>query len=199
MRKEEKAILIAMVIGDGHLSKCPMSKSVSIHLQHSIKQKDYFLWKVSLLEKILGGKKNKIVEFNNNGCPGIRWSKSSKYFRVIKKRLYNNKTKVIKRTLLNKLDLQGIAIWWMDDGSMYKKFNPVTKKVKALEGILSTYITLEENQIICDFFKEKYDITFNIVKSKNSYRLRINTNNCKKLQSLLEPYIHPSLSYKIQK
>ena len=198
MRKEEKSILIGACIGDGYLWKDPNSKSVSLVLKHSINQKEYLLHKVNMLRSILGGSENKIVEFNNSGYLGIRLSKSSKYFRIIRKWLYKNNKKSITKILLNKLTPQAIAIWWMDDGSMYKKLNKTTKKIKGLEGILSTYTSLQENQIIVDFFKEKYDIEFNIVKSKQSYRLRLNTTNCKKLAELIKPYIIESMSYKIQ-
>ena len=94
MRKEEKSILIGACIGDGYLWKDPNSKSVSLVLKHSINQKEYLLHKVNMLRSILGGSENKIVEFNNSGYLGIRWSKSSKYFRIIRKWLYkNNKVK----------------------------------------------------------------------------------------------------------
>ena len=196
MRREEKAFLIGVCLGDGCLR--PNGGNVaSLSLKHSIKQEEYFLWKVERIRKILGGSPNKIVYFNNNSYPGVRWEKSHRYFRVIRKWLYKDGVKTITPFILSKLTPEAIAVWWMDDGSMYKKRNPKTKKVKAIEGVLSTYTSKEENIIIQQYFKEKWGINFALVKSKNSYRLRLNTNECRKLAKLIEPYIHPSMAYKI--
>jgi IS1 family transposase len=197
MRKENKAILLAMCLGNGHIFKYDNCKSIGISLCHSVKQEDYFIWKVEKLRSILGGSKNKIRYFNNNGHPGIGWSKVHRYFRVIRNWLYNNNSKKITKHILNKLTPESIAIWWMDDGSMYKKLNPKTGQIKAIEGILSTYISEEDNQIIIDYFNKTYNIQFKLVKSKNSFRLRLNTTEARKFADLIKPFMHESMLYKI--
>lgn len=197
MDKNSKAFLIGVSIGDGYLGGYANSKSVCLKLVHSIKQEEYMLWKISRIRSIVGGSEGKITYFDNSGYPGIRWQKSHRYFRVIRKWLYNNNKKEISKNVLEKLTHEAIAVWWMDDGSMYKKLNPKTRKIKAVEGILSTYCSLEENEIIVNYFKLKYDIEFKVVRSKNSFRLRLNTSECRKFASLVRPYMHKSLLYKI--
>lgn len=195
MTKEQKAILIAISIGDGYLKKDINSKSVLLKLLHSIKQKEYLIWKVNLVRKICGGKENKIVEFNNNGYLGIYWSKANDYFRVIRKWLYKDRKKVLTRNLLNKLTPMGIAIWYMDDGCLsYKKRNG---KIHARELTLNTYLGKEENEIIIKYFKEKWDLRFGLNKSKGKYRLRMGTHEAKRFIELVKPYIIPSMQYKI--
>lgn len=202
MKNRKKAILIALAIGDGHIAYTkrtnPHKKIYSIlRLIHSSKQREYITYKRDLLHSLVGGKSPNLYEFNNSGYSGIRFNKRHKYFRVIRKWLYRDDKKHITRFLLDKLTPEAIAIWWMDDGSMYKKRNSKTGKIKACEGILSTYISEEDNQIIIDYFKEVHDIEFRVVKSKNSYRLRLNTANCRKFAKLVKPYIIPSMLYKI--
>ena len=135
------------------------------------------------------------MRFNNSGYPGIRFSKGSKYFRVLRKWLYSNGVKQISRYLLDKLDLEGIAIWYMDDGGLSAKRR--NGKVHAYELFLNTHISKENNQIIIDYFKETWNINFQQVKNKGSYRLRMSTYEIKKYLPLISKFIIPSMQYKI--
>ena len=195
MTKEQKSILIAISIGDGYLAKDNNSKSVSLILKHSIKQKEYLIWKVNLVRSICGGKKNKIVEFNNSGFPGIRWGKANNYFRVIRKWIYSNNRKIITRNILDKLNPIGIAIWYMDDGGLaLKKRNG---KIHAREIMLNTGLNKEQNQVIVDYFNEVWKIRFGIVKNNLVTRLRCGTVEAKKFIEIVKPYIITSMQYKI--
>jgi hypothetical protein len=193
MNKEDKGILIGMCIGDGYLQ--PSKYTTVLKILHSQKQEEYIKYKAQLLSNILN-KEVKVKNINNNGYPGVEFRKGHKYFRIIRKWLYNNNKKKITRFLLNKLTPKSIAIWYMDDGSLYPKKR--NGKIHAYELILSTYISKEDNQIIIDYFKEIWDLEFHIVKSKGLYRLRMNTKNIKKFIPIIQPYIIPSLEYKIK-
>ena len=197
MKSRKKSLLIAMCIGDGHLTsqKSYNKYHSSIRITHSEKQIELITLKRDLLHSILGGKSPKIEKFNNSGYPGLKFSKGSKYFRVLRKWLYPNGTKKISRFLLNKLELEGIAIWYMDDGGLSAKRR--NGKVYAYELFLNTHISKEENQIIIDYFKEVWDIQFQQVKNKGSYRLRMGTYEIRKFIPLIQKHIIPSMQYKI--
>lgn len=195
MNKREKSILTAICIGDGYIRKDPKSKGCHLSIVHSIKQKPWILEKYSLLISILGGHKPKIVEFNNSGYPGIRFTKSHKYFRVLHKWLYKNGKKTISKNILNKLDEHGLAIWYMDDGGLSAKKK--NGKIHAYDLFINTHISREENQIIIDYFSEKWGINFKPHKNKGFYRLRIGTMEARKFIRIIEPYIIPSMEYKI--
>lgn len=194
-KKEKRSILIAMCIGDGHIHKCLRSKSASLKIQHSIKQKDWITTKYDWTISLLGGFKPTLKEFNNSGYPRIRFQKAHRYFRVLRKWLYHNNDKIITRKILNYLDLRGLAIWYMDDGGLSAK--KINDKIHAYEMFLNTHETKENNQVIIDYFKEVWGIQWTQVKNKGSYRLRMGTKEAKKFTTLIEPYIIPSMQYKI--
>ena len=201
MNKQDKSILIALTIGDGHLNvrKDPRYKNSynsAICFTHCIKQKPYLEWKVELLHKIFGGKLSKVTEFNNNGYPGVRSSKTNKYFRVLKKYLYNGKNKKYTRNILNWLTPQGLAIWYMDDGGLGFSKNE-NGNIRGRQLIINTHLSIEENQIIIDYFKEVWDINFTQVKNKNQYRLRCGAKEAEKFINIVRPYILPIFDYKI--
>lgn len=195
LTRDDKKFLIACSLGDGCLYKDKRCNSVSFKLTHSIKQKSYFLWKVDRIKTILNCDVNLRYFKRHNKYPAISYEKGHKYFRIIRKWLYKDSKKKISRYILNKLNVEGIAIWYMDDGCLsYKKRNG---KIHARELTLNTYLSKEENDIIITYFKDVYNIHFKISKSKNKYRLRMGTIEAKKFVQLIKPYIHESMLYKI--
>lgn len=190
MNKDEKATLIGLVLGDGYIN-CSKNKKIyinsSINFQHSIKQKEYLEWKASLLHKIFGGNKPRVVEFNNNGYPGVRMCKANRYFRVLHKYLYRNGRKTIPLKALNRLTPLALAIWWMDDGCLFAKKR--NGKIHAWELYLNTYLTDEENQVIIDYFKEKWNICWKLNHSKGWSRLRCSTIEGRKFLDIIRPIV----------
>jgi hypothetical protein len=115
--------------------------------------------------------------------------------RVLVKKCYRNRVKTFSRNFLEYLTLQGLAIWFMDDGS--KSFKKVGNKVHAVEVTLNTYLSKEENEVIIEFFRERWDINWGLNKSRDSYRLRMGTREARKFFPLIEPFIIDSMKYKI--
>lgn len=194
MNKEDRGFVVGCIIGDGHLRE--RDSSVTLSMVHCSKQKDYLEWKVKKLSRILSnGKAAKIRKISNNGYDGYTWEKGHKYLRILYKWIYKNKVKTVSRYILNFLTAEAVAVWYMDDGSLsYKKRDG---EIHAREFTLNTYLSVEENQVIVDYFKEVWGIEFKIVKSKNHYRLRCGGREGWKLIKLVKPYIIPCMLYKI--
>jgi hypothetical protein len=197
MIKTKKAIsvLTGMVLGDGSLSK-PKGNSVMFKLTHGINQKDYLIHKRDILEEIFEKKIN-IHEFDNGGYPGCRIEFGNKYFKPLRKFIYPNGVKTITKKVLNRLDAEGIAYWYMDDGNLTLHKNKGEDFYHSREIYLNTYVSYEEALLIKDFFYNRYNIDFRIAASKGWYRHVCNTKNTKRFIHLVEPYIISSMQYKI--
>jgi hypothetical protein len=187
-----RSAIIGMILGDGHIRD-----RGTICIRHAEQQKDYLLYKA----KILGLKQSKVVEchpFDNSGYPAWRLeTRSNPLYKRLRKILYIHGKKAITRKCLDYLDPIGISIWFQDDGSTsYKKRNG---KIHAVELTLNTYVSKEENETIIAYFKERWNVSFGLNKSKGKHRLRAGTREGKKLVSLIEPYILPCMKYKIDK
>ena len=172
MNRKDRGILIGMSFGDGHITD--KGKFVMIHCKA---QKQYAEHKAELIHSIFGGYKPNVKDINNNGYPGVRYAKQHKYFRLIRKRLYVNRKKVFSVNILKHLTVHGLALWWMDDGSVYMKRH--NGKVHAREGILSTYVSIEENKLIADRIEELTSVRHIPVHNKGKFRLRFNTGMLK--------------------
>ena len=193
-RITKKSILIAMSLGDGYLKS---ANNAGISITHGEKQLEYLLYKKQLLEKILNCKPITVQKVKPNKYNTIcyRIDKGHKYFRILRKWIYKNDKKTFTRQLLNYLTPLGIAIWYMDDGGLSAKKR--NGKIHAYELFLNTHLTKHENQVIIDYFKERWNITFQQVKNKGSYRLRMSTKEIRNFMILIQDYIHQSMSYKI--
>jgi hypothetical protein len=87
----------------------------------------------------------------------------------------------------------------MDDGclSPQKRNN----KIHAWQLWLNTYLTKEENQVIIDYFLEKWEVQFNLNKHRNMYRLRCSTKEARKFLDIVRDFVLknvPCMLYKVQ-
>lgn len=188
---EQRGILVGMLLGDGGRSK------KNFFIQHSSKQEDYILFKKQVLEQITGRPVNVRRWNTKEGYSLIRIEpKLIPLTRILVKKLYKAGTKTITRKFLNLLTPQGIAIWFMDDGS--KSFKRKNGRIHALEVTLNTYISKEENEIIVSYFSEVWGFKWGLNKSKGCYRLRMGTQQGKSFFPFISPYIHESMLYKLQ-
>lgn len=200
MERTKKAILIGLILGDGHIT--PKGE---LNITHSIKQKDYIEYKAKIIEQLLQCKKLNLYHRIDNIHNEYSLHKTHKYFKILRKWIYKNNIKTFSKKILDLLTPQAVALWWMDDGSHGIDRNKVTGKITAHSFHLYTYTNLEETENIINMFKEKFDINFYKIKhtSKKTgitdYYLKCRTKEGRKLSNLIRPYIIQSMEYKILK
>ena len=199
INKESRNLLIGLLLGDGTISNNYVFK-----LSHSETQRDYLEWKINLLKKY-GIRTNGIKEYISNS--GYNIGKTVLYtqlaiipfIKVLRKIFYKPKKVIGNRKLLNRLSAQEIAIWYMDDGCInIRKSN---NKVHGFYIRIATCLPKEELQIIIDYFKEVWNISFyKISEGKNTYSLCCGTKEGIKFINIVRPYVLqvPSMIHKIQ-
>lgn len=129
----------------------------------------------------------------------VRFNVTSNFYTYsIVNAIYNaDNQKMFSNELLECLTPEGIAWWYMDDGSM--SFKRRNERIHSIIVTLNTYETLEKNQRIVDYFKNKWNIQWNITKGHKDgiYRLSMGLKEGRKFFELIKPYIIPSMMYKI--
>lgn len=208
LRKLElKGTILGLIIGDGHIFQ-RSSNTAALIIVHTQKQADYCIHKMDRIKQLLK------VEYNiydmtgydkrsGNYYPTKRGvTRDLRYFKKIKDLLYPNNKKTITKKILSYLTPEGLAYWYMDDGclSIYKSNHGGIRRYSFLSTQCFSY---EEHLILQQYFEEKWDIESKINKcGKNKkniqrYRLVFNVKNTKKLFEIINPYIIPSMNYKI--
>lgn len=202
---EMKSALIGMILGDAYLRKTKTSKNAYMTINHGIKQIEYAEWKNAILQNITNTKIEQRMVYlkkENKSYPQITLiTRTHPIYTKLHNQIYINGRKSITLNLLKQLTPLGMAIWYMDDGGLifHKcKLKNGNNGIKSRELCLNTQsFSYEEHLIIQKYFKEVWDIDIRINKSKNAFRIIMNATNAKKFINIIEPYIIPSMQYKI--
>lgn len=216
LTEKDKSILIGLLLGDGYIDD-----KGRIYIEHGEKQKDYCIYKAKLLHSVCGGKDIKVHEyirkrsilkdkkqFKEDTFTTYSFKKQSQSFIPIRQILYDeNRKKHISQEILQYLTPEAIALWWMDDGCLTKKYtyNNGIKKHCGYTLRICTYLPKEQNELIQKFFRDNYQIEWNVVKAdgaKNDtqWMLRCGSIEGRKFLNIIRDYINnnvPSLSYKV--
>jgi superfamily II DNA or RNA helicase len=188
LNKDQLQMVYASYLGDGHIGITKKNR-YRLCFTHGEKQKGYCEWKANMFGI------TKLTYIEKNGyAQKPAYTFRTKIFDMENKITKN--TKLVPDWLLDKLDERGIAIWYMDDGSINKH--------KLKDGGVSNYISIHSNNFNYEthekFVKKfkQYGIVCTINKSKGKYYyLRFNKDNAQKLLELIKPYVHETMEYKI--
>ena len=195
-------MIIGMLLGDGTISNNYVFK-----LSHGYKQKEYLEWKINLLNEY-GIKNNGLKEYIStcgyNLGSIVYYSQMSviPFMKVLRRVIYKPIKNYANRKILNRLNPLGLAIWYMDDGHI--NIRKTEDKIHGFYIKIATCLYKEQNQVIIDYFKEVWDISFYQFKEgkfgKNTYSLCCGTQEGVKFIELIKPYVEscPSMLYKIQ-
>lgn len=200
LNKDQKSLLISMLLGDGTISSNYVFK-----LSHSTDQREFLEWKVNLLDKY-NIKNNGIKEYTStcgyNKGKEVLYSQMSVIptIKALRRTVYIPK-KTITRKLLNWLNPLGLAIWYMDDGHI--NVNTSLQRSSIQHTIkIATCVDLETVNMIIKYFNEVWNISFRkFPEGKETYSIASSTEeDCSKFIKIIKPYIMevPSMLYKIR-
>ena len=193
----QKQLLIGSLLGDGR---------VTVHnaytCTHSIKQKGYLIYKMKKLSNIWTGKIHDAEHLDPQGKlqkAVLSTTGCNRYIAELRKLFYlpDGKKIVPVDFLYENLEAEGLAYWYMDDGSYHKK-----NKLARLhtEGFLKSDIDK-----LIHFFKKKFNLTVKAYKSGlnklniQMYCLAMPVHETANFIALIKDYVIPMFHYKIGK
>jgi len=183
--EDEFQVLYGGLLGDSHLSR--VSNNAQGSFNHCIKQLEYAKYKQEFLKRFTNpikivNKYDKRVNKSYQQC--YCYIKGSTALNALYDKIYQNKIKYIDKELLYSLNPLGLAIWFMDDGS-YDPYGYI---------LCTDSFSKDDLSLIQKFFKEKYNIETSIRKNNEIY---IKASSRETFKSLIKPYIHESMLYKL--
>jgi hypothetical protein len=129
----------------------------------------------------------------------ILHSKVHPYFTELRNKLYcmqgDMARKIVTEWWLNQLTPRSLAYWIMDDGSAEYSDNSYILRISTCG------FTQNENIMLSDFMKSKFDIEVQLQSVNRGYgwTLRLRTEASKKLRDLIIPFIPDCMRYKVDK
>ena len=154
LSKIEEQVILGGLLGDLHCRITHTSKNARLEGGHTLKQKEYLMYKVNLLQKLRWyirlGKKNDAYFYQSRAYPCL-----NQYHDIF----YSFGNKRVTKPLLDRLDTFGLFIWYMDDGSYSKRDN--------ISSLYTNCFSYEEQKVIKEWFEEKWGISPHIYNAKN--------------------------------
>lgn len=210
-KEKEKDLLIGLILGDGSIYK--VNTSYVIEIGHGEKQLDYLEWKINLLKKnklfkppfLITRRIVKLKQYPNKSYLRYSFRKTCKNLEEIYN-LYYSKNNRLKTILSNIHSDRSLAIWFMDDGSVFKR----KKKhkdgsvyyIKPTLKLCTHCFSMEENLEIINWFKRRYLIDAKLVsetkKNKKYYYIRFNAPESLKIFKTIKKYIDEIESMRIK-
>ena len=192
LSKRQKEILIGLILGDGHLEKLYTPILGRLKVEHSYKQKDYVDWLYDEFRNWVGSKP-KTRKVNVWGRLRKNYRFSTYGHRILGKfqeRFYERKKKIVPNDLEKDITPLGLAIWYMDDGSI---------KSRKHKGLFLNTQGFEEDDVkrLQDVLKIKFGIKSTTKKDKNGKQIYLGGKSGEKFIALIKPYIISSMNYKI--
>lgn len=179
LNDDQYQLLLGSILGDGSINKLP-SNRYRLRITHGMEQKQYCEWKASMF-----GVSTKKINNNGYGLGKEAVVMCSKLF-DLPYNIENNK-KNLPQWVIDNIDPRGMAIWYMDDGSLdRRKYNA---KLCTYGFDFETHKRFQKKFLT-------YNIKVDIVGNKR-WILSFNTDNTFKFLNLIHEYIHPNILYKI--
>ena len=199
MTREDKKLLMALTLGDGSISK--EGNCYVFSCGHCDTQHEYIKYKAMLLKRMLHKKVSIHTRKDRcslNGKYHIihRIKTYVKYGKFIRSKLYYEGKKRITPKILDMLTPFGMAIWYMDDGSLSKKYSKEGVYI-ANDMIFHTCCNKEEAQDILNWFENKFNVVGSLKKEKGFFSIRFGTRAARVLIPYFKEFVLPMFEYKI--
>ncbi|MDP3950741.1 cytidylyltransferase domain-containing protein, partial [Microbacterium sp.] len=195
LSSSEISVVLGTLLGDGYLARRSVA---SLTVLHSERQREYAEYKARLLTR-LNPKWHKSFR---GGFPGSTmhvqfetdWRVSLAEIGAL---IYRHGRKCVTRVILNQLSALGLAIWYMDDGTLQLRG-------KSASVRLSTHaFSLRENQMIVRWLQERFSIdaivdSVHVRARRRTYSMiRLSAEGSRKLFARIAQYVPPSMQYKL--
>lgn len=189
LTKRQHEIIAGTLLGDGHLETQDGGKTFRLKIEHCDAQKDYLNWLYQEFKSWIPSQPYTKVK-KDNVYVGVR-TYSHKALQTYGKIFYKNGRKEIPKVIERLLTPLSLAIWFMDDGSL----KSVRHRTYVIHTLGYSRRELENIQKILD---KKFNLQTSLHSQKGKYwRLYVKSQSAEKFKQLIEPYILPSMRYKL--
>lgn len=196
LSERQRSIIVGTLLGDGHLETVDKGKTYRLKITHSVRQREYIEWLYNELKNLVRTQPQRKIKKGANKVYEEYWfnTYSLGSLRFYGQQFYVNSEKVIPKIIGKLLDPLAIAVWFMDDGS-YKSNRHKTYIIHTLS------FKKKDLELLCRVLEKKYGVKTKLhkqnYKSSIKWRLYIFSESAEKFKNLIEPYILPSMKYKL--
>lgn len=193
LTKRQRAIVVGLLLGDGHLETQNNKHTYRLKVEHSIAQADYVRWLFQELRDWIPASAP-YVKIRANGERNVGFTTySHSSLRFYGHQFYYEKKKLVPSIIAKITEPISIAVWFMDDGS--RKSNSHRTYVIHTLGY-----TKKDVELLQQMLEKKFNIGSRLHRQKEKYwRLYIPSNASATFELLIEKYVQaiPSMRHKL--
>lgn len=172
LNPDQLQVVLGSYLGDGSLSKQSQFNTYRLRLTQGKAQSNYLKAKATIFQL-------NNIHLGRSGYTGdLSILNAQTRVFILDNTPYN---------LLKNLDARGLAIWYMDDGSLSNSNNV---------ALHCNSFGLSETEYLQDILKTNFDLETTLGTPKGYNTLYLNKQNGEKLLKLIAPYMHEELFYK---
>jgi len=192
LSEKQREILVGLLLGDGHLETQNNSKTFRLKVGHSVQQAKYVDWLYEQFrEWVLTPPQEKQVNINGKSFVNFWFNTiSCECFRFYAQQFYRGREKIVPKMIDKLLTPRGLAVWFMDDGSLK------SKEHKAI--ILNTQcFTVSDIRILQKALVKNWEIESQLRKQKDGIQILITRDSATRFAKTILPDLLPEFYYKL--
>jgi DNA polymerase III subunit gamma/tau len=207
MTQHQLNIVVGAAVGDGSIGLTDSKMRGRLGLTQRVAQKDYLDYKVQLLGDLA---QTAPYYYNSDKT----YSKTGTYhFSTVSRpqiaqlhhELYDaNGRKRITTAYLDKITTLGLALWYLDDGSLTTAKNIYTRKDGSVTNYPATRSTLsvhgflpEEAQLICRWLHDRWGVEARVTVTAKGPVIWLTLAGTDRLHQIISSHVPPSMEYKL--
>jgi hypothetical protein len=205
-KHQANGAIIGMMLGDSSMSKYVVNSKrfdglserrrsrIRLSTTHCPKQLEYLLWKESIIKHYV--KLGELVTDSSKSDEGFTYYKktslveSTKNLVYLYENFYAHGKKRVTSSILNRLTNLGIAIWFMDDGSLVPHSYRKDGSIRAMKLRLHTSSFSYDEHVTMKQYFDKLGINFNINFDRSYYILSTGMKeSISKFVNIVKPFV----------
>ena len=194
--ERQKDILYGTLLGDGYLRPTNGGKSncsYSLALCHGEKQLNYLKWKRKEFENFVTstGFAVNARPFKGNAPTYAFSTISHPFLKEARSVCYStNGKKDITAEWMEKISPLALAVWYMDDGSLNKKYHTIV--------LCTNSFSLNGQMLAIGHLRDRFGLHAVLESRRNDQTvIRINASESRKFMDIVSPHVPSCMSYKL--
>lgn len=189
---EQRSVLIGTLLGDGHVDSRPR-----LRWAHCLEQVPYLLWKA----RVFGSLFQKLTPREERNTAGsVSYALTSRQhpvFSEFRSLFYLNGKKQVSVKILSEVNDLALAVWWMDDGTVWRWGS---SRDRRLELCLGGLPQASKDEILRWFTDKGWKFeTFIYSNSPTSLKVRFGRGTSWDIFLRIKNLVPPEMQFKIQR
>lgn len=194
LTSRQREILIGLMLGDGHLEQSSSTPRARLKVEQRENAKEYVEWLYDNFQEWVHKEIRTRVKYLKTTAKSYRYYEFTTYaheeYLSYRQLFYPDGKKIVPDTIEQLLTPLGLAIWFMDDGSI--------KSHECKGRIINTHsFTSEEVSMLCAVLEKKFSLQAWPRQQRDGIQIYISAKSADTFENLLSPYILPTMYYKM--